>query len=155
MLIRDSNCFVYTRDFETGDYGPQIIVPLPFQVGIKDVPILAHLDDLLCVCLHNTNELVLWNLTTTAYMHLSTSNSHGRYEDIANTLGLYNGPSNDYNVLHVRDKLPSCPITMHFPRHFGKRTKLPSNGSYDWHAGYVTQTLACKGTAELASSQLL
>ncbi|MFS7896303.1 putative F-box-like domain superfamily protein [Helianthus anomalus] len=59
LLIRDLNCHIQPMEFETADYGLQTIVLLPFQAEIRDVMILSHLDDLLCVCLQNTDKLVL------------------------------------------------------------------------------------------------
>ncbi|KAI3786487.1 hypothetical protein L1987_40205 [Smallanthus sonchifolius] len=85
LFIRESNCSVYPMDFETGDYGPPAIIPFPLNVGLIGVAILAYLDGLLCVCLHQTSELVLWNPTTNAYKHMSTHEGHRHYTDIADT----------------------------------------------------------------------
>ncbi|KAJ0743949.1 hypothetical protein HanPI659440_Chr10g0381841 [Helianthus annuus] len=63
--------------------------------------VLSHLDGLLCVCLQHTHELLLWNPTTGAHRLLATPAGHGLYKDIADTVGLYNGASNDYRLLHL------------------------------------------------------
>ncbi|KAI3775133.1 hypothetical protein L1987_49702 [Smallanthus sonchifolius] len=59
LFVRESNCSVYPMDFETGDSCQPDIIPFPLHVELKGVAILAHLDGLLCVCLHQTSELVL------------------------------------------------------------------------------------------------
>uniref|UniRef100_A0A251V3S4 Putative F-box domain-containing protein n=1 Tax=Helianthus annuus TaxID=4232 RepID=A0A251V3S4_HELAN len=101
LLLDDLSFHVHPMDFETGEYGPHSVLPLPFQGVKKEVWILANLDGLLCVCLSQTHELLLWNPTTAAYRHLATPAGHGVYEDNADTVGLYSNPSNDYNLLHL------------------------------------------------------
>ncbi|MFS7934493.1 hypothetical protein Hanom_Chr05g00392191 [Helianthus anomalus] len=59
-------------DFQTGDYGTPTNIRFPFPSGLNDMTTLAHLHGLLCVSLQPTHDLVLWNLTTTAYKILST-----------------------------------------------------------------------------------
>ncbi|MFS7924929.1 putative F-box associated interaction domain-containing protein [Helianthus anomalus] len=63
--------------------------------------VLSHLDDLLCVCLQPTHELFLLNPTTGAHSLLTSPAGHGLYTHIADIVGLYNGPSNDYILLHL------------------------------------------------------
>ncbi|KAM0043758.1 putative F-box-like domain superfamily protein [Helianthus debilis subsp. tardiflorus] len=100
LLLRDLNCHVHPMDFEIADYGPQTILSLPFQAEIRDVMVLSHLDGLLCVCLQQTHELLLWNPTTGAHRLLATPTGRGWYKEIEDTVGLYNGSSNDYRLLY-------------------------------------------------------
>ncbi|KAI3796588.1 hypothetical protein L1987_39266 [Smallanthus sonchifolius] len=147
LFVRESDYSVCPMDFETGDSGPPAIIPFPLPFGVKGVAVLAHLDGLLCVCLHETSELVLWNPTTNAYKHLSTPDGHGRYIDIADTVGLFNGPSNDYNVLHVTRK--SNVIVAHiYSRNLGTWRKI----AFKTKPGFVQKTFywspgtLCRGT---------
>ncbi|XP_076958718.1 putative F-box protein At3g16210 [Bidens hawaiensis] len=102
LLARDSDCAIYIMDFETAEYALQTIIPYPFEHGVTNVAMLGHLDGLLCVCLRDTKELVLWNPTTAAYKCLANTDGQGLYEDITDAVGFYSVPSNDYKVLHLK-----------------------------------------------------
>ncbi|KAJ0786163.1 putative F-box associated interaction domain, F-box-like domain superfamily [Helianthus annuus] len=151
ILIPDLNCSVYQMDFGADNYGPQTIIPFPIQVGIETVGVLAHLDGLLCAYLLPTKVLVLWNPTTNAYKHLSSSHSHGIYEDIRDIVGLYKGPSNDYNVLHVTRA--STVIQAHiYSRKSGTWRRIPFNTKPEYTSTNFyrspTSLFACVGYME-------
>ncbi|KAI3670387.1 hypothetical protein L1987_87978 [Smallanthus sonchifolius] len=126
-VCREWRAMLSTQEFERAHLSRSSLPSSQRTLFIREsngVAILAHLDGLLCVCLHQTSELVLWNPTTNAYKHLSTPEGHGRYTDIADTVGLYNGPSNDYNVLHVTRT--SDVIAAHiYSRNLGTWRKIP------------------------------
>ncbi|MFS7902638.1 putative F-box domain-containing protein [Helianthus anomalus] len=104
LLIDDLTCFVHPIIFQSYDYGPRSIVTLPFDHQNNDVSILSHLNGLLCVCLNHTNELLLWNPTTTAFKHLSTPDSLGIYINNLDAIGLYADDADDYKVLHIKHR---------------------------------------------------
>ncbi|KAJ0801341.1 putative F-box associated interaction domain-containing protein [Helianthus annuus] len=134
-------------DFETGEYGPHSILPFPFQGEKKEVWILANLDGLLCVCLSQTHELLLWNPTTASYRHLATPAGHGVYEDNADTVGLYSDPSNDYNLLHLTRR--SGVLAAHiYSRQQGNWRKIAfkTNPAYHTRKFYWSPATLCAGT---------
>ncbi|KAM0062273.1 putative F-box domain, galactose oxidase/kelch, beta-propeller, F-box associated interaction [Helianthus debilis subsp. tardiflorus] len=102
LLIDDLTCSVHPIIFQSYDYGPRSIVTLPFDHQNNDVSILSHLNGLLCVCLNHTNELLLWNPTTTAFKRLSTPDSLGIYINNLDAVGLYADDADDYKVLHIK-----------------------------------------------------
>ncbi|MFS7995086.1 putative F-box associated interaction domain, F-box-like domain superfamily [Helianthus anomalus] len=102
LLTRLLVCFVYPMDFKTGDYGTPTNIQFPFPPGLKGIATLAHLDGLLCISLQPTNDLVLWNPTTTKYKLLSTPTGQGLYNNVNDVVGLYKGSADDYNVLHIK-----------------------------------------------------
>ncbi|MFS7993444.1 putative F-box associated interaction domain, F-box-like domain superfamily [Helianthus anomalus] len=124
LLTRGLICSVYQMDFQTGDYGPPRNIQFPFPPGLNGMSILAHLDGLLCVTLKPTHELVLWNPTTTAYKLLSTRDGEGLYDDIRDAVGLYNGHSNDYNILHVK-RSSGVIAAQIYSRRLGSWRKIP------------------------------
>ncbi|XP_022031851.1 putative F-box only protein 9 [Helianthus annuus] len=96
LLIDDLTCSVHPIIFQSYDYGPRSIVTLPFDHQNNDVSILLHLNGLLCVCLNHTNELLLWNPTSTAFKRLSTPDSLGIYINNLDAVGLYADDTDDY-----------------------------------------------------------
>ncbi|KAM0046732.1 putative F-box domain-containing protein [Helianthus debilis subsp. tardiflorus] len=102
LLIDDLTCSVHSIIFQSDDYGPRSIVTLPFDHQNNDASVLSHLNGLLCVCLNHTNELLLWNPTTTAFKRLSTPDSLGIYINNLDGIGLYADDADDYKVLHIK-----------------------------------------------------
>ncbi|XP_076951337.1 putative F-box protein At3g16210 [Bidens hawaiensis] len=141
-VCKQWHALLSTPEFQTTHYSHSII-PYPFGQNTTNVAILGHLDGLLCVCLCDTKELFLWNPTTAAYKCLATTNGQGLYEDIADAVGFYNVPSNDYNVLHV--KRASGVLSAHiYSRHSGRWRNLHfqcdneyAKRDYYWSPGTV------------------
>ncbi|KAJ0832550.1 putative F-box domain-containing protein [Helianthus annuus] len=106
-LIDDLTCSVHPIVFQSYDYGLSSIATFLFDHQNNDVSILSHLNGLLCVCLNHTYELLLWNLTTTAFKRLSTLDSHGFYRNNLDVVGLYIDADDDYKVLHIK---PRCGV---------------------------------------------
>ncbi|KAJ0938242.1 putative F-box domain-containing protein [Helianthus annuus] len=102
LLIDALTCSVHPIIFQSYDYGPRSKVTLPFDHQNNDVSILSHLNGLLCVCLNHTNELLLWNPTTTALKLLSTPDSLAIYINNLDVVGLYADDADDYKVLHIK-----------------------------------------------------
>ncbi|KAL8257362.1 hypothetical protein R6Q59_029403 [Mikania micrantha] len=98
ILIDDTTCSAHPIDFQSGDYGRGTILTFPFN----DVKIYSHLDGLLCVCLNQTSELLLWNPVTQAYKLLSTPDRNGFFEYDDDAVGLYIDAEDNYKVLHVK-----------------------------------------------------
>ncbi|KAM0056333.1 putative F-box-like domain superfamily protein [Helianthus debilis subsp. tardiflorus] len=111
-------CSVYPMEFKTGDYGTPTNIQFPFLPGLKGIATLAHLDGLLCVSLQPTHDLALWNPTTTRYKLLSTPASQGLYNNTTDAVGLYKGPSDDYNVLPIK-RSTGVTTAQIYSRHFG------------------------------------
>ncbi|KAM0049648.1 putative F-box associated interaction domain-containing protein [Helianthus debilis subsp. tardiflorus] len=134
-------------DFETAEYGPHSVLPLPYQAKKNEVMILENLDGLLCIYLSYTHELLLWNPTTTAQRHLATPASHTVFEDIAYTVGLYTDPSNDYNLLHLTRR--SGVLAAHiYSRQRGNWRKIAfkTNSAYQTRKFYWSPGTLCAGT---------
>ncbi|MFS7900320.1 hypothetical protein Hanom_Chr00s106236g01806011 [Helianthus anomalus] len=104
LLIDDLTCSIHPIIFQSNDYGPSSIVTFPFHYQNNDVSILSHLNGLLCVCLNHTYELLLWNPTTTAFKHLSTTDSHGFYINNLDAVGLYVDADDDYKGSRLLEK---------------------------------------------------
>ncbi|KAJ0932594.1 putative F-box domain, galactose oxidase/kelch, beta-propeller, F-box associated interaction [Helianthus annuus] len=85
---------------------PGFIVPRgvarPFYAHPSRMFFLASLDGMLCVCLQNTCELVVWNPLTTKFKKLANSNSQGFYKVDRDALGFFVDSSDDYNILHIK-----------------------------------------------------
>ncbi|KAL8213852.1 hypothetical protein R6Q57_003301 [Mikania cordata] len=98
LLVDDHTYFAHPINFQSGGYGRGIIVYFPFN----NFKIYSHLDELLCVCLNHTSELLLWNPVTGAYKLLSTHDHDGFLEYNADAIGLYVDAYDDYKVLHIK-----------------------------------------------------
>ncbi|KAJ0591663.1 putative F-box associated interaction domain, F-box-like domain superfamily [Helianthus annuus] len=134
LLTRLLVCSVYPMDFKTGDYGTPTNIQFPFPPGLKGISTLAHLDGLLCISLQPTNDLVLWNPTTTKYKLLSTPTGQGLYNNVNDAVGLYKGPADDYNVLHI--KRTTGVTTAHiYSRRLGTWRQIP----FDTKPEYATR----------------
>ncbi|KAF5765508.1 putative F-box associated interaction domain, F-box-like domain superfamily [Helianthus annuus] len=127
-------CSVYPIDFKTGDYGTPTDIQFPFPPGLKGIGTLAHLDGLLCVSLQPTHDLALWNPTTTRYKLLSTPAGQGLYNNVTDAVGLYKGPSDDYNVLHIKRSI-GVTTTQIYSRRFGTWRQIP----FDTKPEYATR----------------
>uniref|UniRef100_A0A251UHH0 Putative F-box domain-containing protein n=1 Tax=Helianthus annuus TaxID=4232 RepID=A0A251UHH0_HELAN len=77
-------------------------VTRPFYAYPSRMFFLASLDGMLCVCLQNTCELVVWNPLTTKFKKLANSNSQGFYKVDSDALGFFVDSSDDYNILHIK-----------------------------------------------------
>ncbi|XP_076886917.1 F-box/kelch-repeat protein At3g23880-like [Bidens hawaiensis] len=135
ILIRDFNYSTYPMNLEHNSYGPETINTFPFQNGLEDVEILAHLDGLLCVCLNETREMVLWNPTTTAHTHLSTTAGHGYYSDNACAVGLYKRLANDYNIIHITQTPPTIKASV-----YSRNSRSWQNIAFQTNPEYAKRT---------------
>ena len=64
LIIERQSCSIHDLDFETHDYGPGRTLTIPFDHRsydnlFNDVPILTHLNGLLCVSNNFTSDLFL------------------------------------------------------------------------------------------------
>ncbi|KAK1417107.1 hypothetical protein QVD17_26229 [Tagetes erecta] len=106
-IDRRRSCSIQTIDYESLDHAStKIIRSVPFKVRRpSDVLVLASLDGLVCACLSNTSELVIWNPLTGACNKLSNSKSQGFYKPYSDAVGFYkDGSSNDYRIMHIKQR---------------------------------------------------
>ncbi|XP_076886918.1 putative F-box protein At3g16210 [Bidens hawaiensis] len=92
---------IHPIDFTNGEYGPGKPITCPFYPDITCISILSHMDGLLCAWVHDTQEIFLWNPTTTAYKTLSNFISRGIFVDSTDTVAFFRDHLNDYKVIHV------------------------------------------------------
>ncbi|MFS7964925.1 putative F-box associated interaction domain-containing protein [Helianthus anomalus] len=86
------------------------------------------------ISLQPTNDLVLWNPTTTKYKLLSTPTGQGLHNNVNDAVGLYKGPADDYNVLHI--KRTTGVTTAHiYSRRLGTWRQIP----FDTKPEYATR----------------
>ncbi|GJZ51473.1 F-box domain containing protein [Tanacetum coccineum] len=107
LLIDDQTCLIQPINFETHNYDPGTIVPIPFDHRsydnfFNDVSIVSHLNGLLCVCHNLTSDLFLWNPLTTAFKRLSPPYSTRFYRDYLDAVSMYTDTHDDFKVLHIR-----------------------------------------------------
>ncbi|MFS7932474.1 putative galactose oxidase/kelch, beta-propeller, F-box associated interaction [Helianthus anomalus] len=97
-----SLCSVRSLNFADANYFLATDVPTPFNVRPRNLLFLASLDGMLCVCLKNTCELLVWNPLTRACKMLSNSTKQGFYKVQHDAIGFYVDSSFDYNILHIK-----------------------------------------------------
>ncbi|KAJ0638441.1 putative galactose oxidase/kelch, beta-propeller, F-box associated interaction [Helianthus annuus] len=97
-----SLCLVRSLNFADANYFLATDVPTPFNVRPRNLLFLASLDGMLCVCLKNTCELLLWNPLTRACKILSNSIKQGFYKVQHDAIGFYVDSSFDYNIVHIK-----------------------------------------------------
>ncbi|KAF5801981.1 putative galactose oxidase/kelch, beta-propeller, F-box associated interaction [Helianthus annuus] len=77
------------------------IVKMPFKTRAEYMMILGSLHGMLCVCLSNTCQLLIWNPLTNAYRNLSIPKKYGFFKVNFDAVGFYVDYLKDYNLLHV------------------------------------------------------
>jgi hypothetical protein len=102
LLVREERCIVYPINVEDGVWEEGYHVEFPFEFAADQVEILSHINGVLCVCLDNTSDLLLWNPVTTIYKNLSTREGLGLFVSRLDAVGLYVDAHDDYKVLHLR-----------------------------------------------------
>ncbi|KAJ0934135.1 hypothetical protein HanRHA438_Chr03g0104001 [Helianthus annuus] len=63
---------------------------------------LVNLDGMVCACLCNTSELVVWNPLTRVFKMMKNSNSQGFYNMGDDSLGFCVDSASDYKIVHIR-----------------------------------------------------
>ena len=75
IITSHRTCKVRSLDHKSPNYSTATNVHILFAAKPHNLLFLASLDGMLCVCLKNTCELVVWNPLTSVYKMLSNSNS--------------------------------------------------------------------------------
>ncbi|MFS8033559.1 putative F-box associated interaction domain, F-box-like domain superfamily [Helianthus anomalus] len=133
------SCFIRSTGVDLVD--EKTMITLPFHVRPSDVWILSSLNGLLCVCLRNTFEMLIWNLLIRSCINISDSKSYGFFKIYSDAVGLYIDSSNEYRVLHIKrgrftvDVMAYSRRTTHWKRiQFLQKRHYHTNG-YVWSGG--------------------
>ncbi|KAJ0808339.1 putative F-box domain-containing protein [Helianthus annuus] len=94
LSIGQESCFISSTTVDLVD--EKTMITLPFHVRPSDVWILSSLNGLLCVCLRNTFEMLIWNPLIRSCINISDSKSYGFFKIYSDAVGLYIDSSNDY-----------------------------------------------------------
>ncbi|XP_035832959.1 F-box protein At3g08750-like [Helianthus annuus] len=97
---KKESCFIRSTGVDLVD--EKTMITLSFHVHPSDVWILSSLNGLLCVCLRNTFEMLIWNPLIRSCINISDSKSYGFFKIYSDAVGLYIDSSNDYRVLHIK-----------------------------------------------------
>ncbi|KAJ0744225.1 putative F-box-like domain superfamily protein [Helianthus annuus] len=81
--------------------GPKMMSVKPFKTRPDELMILGSLDGMLCVCLEETSQILIWNPLTQASTTLSSCESHGFFKKDSDSAAFYVDSANEYKVLHV------------------------------------------------------
>ncbi|KAJ0915056.1 putative F-box associated interaction domain, F-box-like domain superfamily [Helianthus annuus] len=136
-------------------------VHIPFTAHPCNILFLASLDGMVCVCLINTGELVIWNPLTRVFKMLSNSNSQGFFNPNQDSLGFCVRSSGDYNIVHIKRTHMMLAINIYSLSEGSWSTPMFSNYSlfnvdvYSWSVGtfcanclyFVLTRLWCVGNA--------
>ncbi|XP_022032172.1 putative F-box protein At4g17780 [Helianthus annuus] len=77
-------------------------IHIPFDCHPCNVIFLASLDGMVCVCLCNTGDLVVWNPLTHVFKMLRNSNYQGFYTMDDDSLGFCVDSAGDYKIMHIK-----------------------------------------------------
>ena len=102
MLTGRETCKVRSLDHKSPNYITPTNVPIPFDAKPHNLLFLASLDGMLCVCIKNTCELVVWNPLTHVYKMLSNSYSQGFYNVATDAIGFFVDSLGDYSIMHIK-----------------------------------------------------
>ncbi|MFS8015151.1 putative F-box associated interaction domain, F-box-like domain superfamily [Helianthus anomalus] len=139
LSIGQESCFISITTVDLVD--EKTMITLPFHVRPSDVWILSSLNGLLCVCLRNTFEMLIWNPLIRSCINISDSKSYVFFKIYSDAVGLYIDSSNDYRVLHIKrgrftvDVMAYSRRTSHWKRiPFLQKRHYHTNG-YVWSGG--------------------
>ncbi|MFS8018763.1 putative F-box-like domain superfamily protein [Helianthus anomalus] len=135
-VCKEWHALLSTRDFEKAHCSRTLIPSNQRTLLLRDLNY------------HHTDELLLWNPTTGAHKLLTTPAGDGLYKDIADIVGLYNGASNDYRLLHLsrRSDLLSAHV---YSRQLGSWRKIAfrtNNPEYQKRRFYWSTGTVCGDT---------
>ncbi|MFS8019440.1 putative F-box domain-containing protein [Helianthus anomalus] len=85
----------------TGFCGPKMMSVKPFKTRPDELMILGSLDGMLCVCLEETSQILIWNPLTQASTTLPSCESHGFFKKDSDSAAFYVDSANECKVLHV------------------------------------------------------
>ncbi|KAJ0430349.1 putative F-box domain-containing protein [Helianthus annuus] len=85
----------------TGFCGPKMMSVKPFKTRLDELMILGSLDGMLCVCLEETSQILIWNPLTQASTTFPSCESHGFFKKDSDYVAFYVDSANEYKVLHV------------------------------------------------------
>ncbi|KAJ0786041.1 putative F-box-like domain superfamily protein [Helianthus annuus] len=99
------------------------IVKVPFKTHVEYMMMLGSLHGMLCVCLSDTCQLLIWNPLTNAYMNLSIPKKYGFFKVNFDAVGFYvdylktftkvSFPFDEYEVI-LRGSLVNVSDELHF-----------------------------------------
>ncbi|XP_076903120.1 putative F-box/kelch-repeat protein At3g17570 [Bidens hawaiensis] len=135
------SCKVCSLNYKAANYFLATNISIPFNARPENLLFLSSLDGMLCVCLINTWELIVWNPLTTFFKKLSNSNKQGFYKYNRDAIGFCVNSSYDYNIVHVKRRRGTLAIYVYPMRLSSWRTvrflkKRPyHNETFNWSSG--------------------
>ena len=117
-----------------------------FNANPLNLLFLASLDGMLCVCLMNTCELVVWNPLTRVYKMLSNAYSQGFYKISTDAIGFFVDSLDHHIIMHIKRRRGTMTIWIYSLRFGHWRTccflkKRPFHElTYHWIQGILCGT---------------
>ncbi|KAM0020497.1 putative F-box domain, galactose oxidase/kelch, beta-propeller, F-box associated interaction [Helianthus debilis subsp. tardiflorus] len=102
ILIGSLSGYVYPVALDHLSRSSKIVVSLPFERSSCHVRILASFKGLLCICLCDTGEMLIWNPLTQVYKMVANSKIRGLCTPQLDAVGFYVDSSKGYMLLHLK-----------------------------------------------------
>ncbi|MFS7946536.1 hypothetical protein Hanom_Chr06g00537421 [Helianthus anomalus] len=102
ITLNKSSCALRYVDVESTRCVLGTNLHIPFDWHPCNVIFLGSLDGMVCVCLCNTGELVVWNPLTRVFKILKNSNSQGFYNMDNDSLTFCVDFAGDYKIMHIK-----------------------------------------------------
>lgn len=102
ILIGSLSGYVYPVVFDHLSRSSKIVLSLPFERSSCLVRILASFEGLLCICLCDTGEMVIWNPLTQVYNMVANSKIRGLCNPRLDAVAFYVDSSKGYMLLHLK-----------------------------------------------------
>ncbi|MFS8021452.1 hypothetical protein Hanom_Chr16g01427561 [Helianthus anomalus] len=102
ISLDKSSCAICYVDVESPRCVLGTNLRIPFDAHPCNLIFLESLHGLVCACLCNTGELVVWNPLTRVFKMLKNSNSYGFYNMDDDSLGFCVDSAGDYKIVHIK-----------------------------------------------------